>query len=93
MSCLSASMSGFPESRYIVIKEVDLYEAGRAGLIPMSYLEHLAVIQSAVHKIRRINNKTRLETLTIEKDWPEYQPTLQLLAERALAELNAVEHG
>lgn len=86
----SANPSGFPDARYIVIKESDLYEAGRSGLVTIGQLSTLVAIQTAVADIRRMSHKPPLESLTIEKNWPEYEPTFELLAARILAEINAV---
>lgn len=93
MSTLQACSSGFPESRYYVIKEADLYEAGRVGLIPLHFFETLVSIKSALDAVRAQNHKSPLETLIIEKDWPEYQPAFNLLAARVMSELNAIEGG
>lgn len=91
MTTLQACSSGFPESRYIIFKESDLYEAARGGLITAAMMATLVGIKIATEDTRRMHHKIPLETLIIEKSWPEYQPTLDLLSVRVLAELNAVD--
>lgn len=93
MTNLQACSSGFPESRYYVIKESDLYEAQRSGLVTLSQMAALVDVKTATEDVRRMSHKTSLQTLIIEKDWLEYQPTLSLIARRVLSELNAADVG
>lgn len=93
MTHLQACSSGFPESRYVVIKESDLYEAGRVGLLTVAQLAALVKIKAATQEVRRVHCKPLLEILVIEKDWPEYEATFELLAARVLEELRATENA
>lgn len=82
--------STFPEHRYLTIKESDLYQAFKVGAISMSHMDMLREVDEAINKVRVENGKKILKVVVIEENWPEYQPTLELLGERVLAELNAV---
>lgn len=67
------------EQRYIILKQTDL---DRAPLTD-HMREMLEVICANVTIARIDAGKTmRLEAVVIEKDWPEYEPTLALLSAR-----------
>jgi len=84
------SAPSFPESRYLTLKLGDIYEAQRAGLIPMGHFDVLRQIAEAVDTVRANRQREPLECLIVEKDWPEYLPTLKLLGARVKLELDAI---
>ena len=64
------------EQRYIVLKVKDL---------ELLNDERLELVRDAVHSVdqaRTNAGKRPLEAVVIEKDWPEYEPTLALLSAR-----------
>lgn len=82
-------LPSFPESRYVTFKESDVYQAGHTGLLTIHHFQALREIANAVDKVRAERNRGTLEVIVIEKDWPEYQPTLELLGTRVKAELDS----
>lgn len=65
------------ESRYYVLKITD----AKAALTPAE-CGIADIIYTKVQEYRRDAGKTDFSCLCIEKDWPEYEPTLKLLSER-----------
>lgn len=64
------------EHRYIVFKVSDVDE------LDTSYLNTLAHLEELVEEKRREAGKAPLFGLFIERDWPEYEPTLRMLSAR-----------
>ena len=65
------------ETRYYVIKISD----ARKYLTEIE-CEIADGIYAKVYNAREAAGKSSLECLCIEKDWPEYEPTLKLLSDR-----------
>ncbi|WP_236235057.1 hypothetical protein [Pseudomonas tohonis] len=61
------------ENRYIVIKRKDLIAAAETGAVDASFAEALDIVQDSL--------PTR-ECLVIESDWPEYEPSWQMIQAR-----------
>ena len=64
------------EPRYIVLKKTDVDK------LPIVWWDTLRMCLIELGRIRESEGKSPLEALVIEKDWPEYEPTLELLSKR-----------
>jgi len=76
------------EDRYLVFKRLDIKKA-----LDRETLIDLSKINTKVIAWRRLHNKKLaiLKGIFIEKDWPEYMPTLNLLAKRVDGEETETE--
>ena len=70
------------EDRYIVIKLSDASE-----YFTKDGFNELLIIEKLVQEARVQHGKKRLETLVIEKDWPEYGAVYSMLERRSYDEL------
>lgn len=59
------------EQRYLVLKASDVIATG----LSTTELDQLEAICKKVDDYRRNSGKSDLETVVVEKDWPEYEPT------------------
>lgn len=66
------------EERYYVVKKTDLLRLPDA-----EYGDFLAIV-GMVRQHRRNAGKPPLETVVVEKDWPEFAPTVASLLSRAM---------
>ena len=66
------------EPRYIVLKLKDIAAAG----VTADEIAAFNVVCDKVSAWRTGAGKGLLECLVVEKDWPEYQPTLAALSDR-----------
>ncbi len=69
------------EQRYLVLKSSDMIAAG----LTETELDQLQAICAKVDQYRRNAGKPDLETVVVEKDWPEYEPTWQAIEQRLAA--------
>lgn len=69
------------EQRYVVLKASDVIAAG----LTETELDQLQAISNKVDLYRRNAGKPDLETVVVEKDWPEYEPTWTAIEQRAAA--------
>ncbi len=65
------------EERYFVLKLSDATKA--LTLNEMQMLRHL---NNKVHQYRESVDKPKFECVVVEKDWPEYTPTWNAIANR-----------
>lgn len=65
------------ETRYIVIKIKDAEK-----YLMKEQKEQLAAACETITNGRHMEGRGDIKSLVIEKDWPEYIPTLELLSER-----------
>ena len=65
------------ESRYVTFKHKDI-----SGALDSCDLEAFEALCDKINKFRKARGAGELEGIVIEKDWPEYQPTLDLLSKR-----------
>lgn len=70
------------ENRYIIIKQTDLENVSRAGLLKDSEIKNIKSLLDSIFNIRLIEGKQPLECLVIESDWPEYEPVRSALIAR-----------
>lgn len=71
-------MSNFErERRYIVIKLSDAHKA-----LSVQDFDDLERIQERLELYRTQQGKPSLETVVVESDWPEYEPTWQAIQYR-----------
>ena len=71
-----------PEDRYIVIKLSDASE-----YLTKSGLSELLLTEMLIQGSRVLQGKERLETLVVEKGWPEYGALYSMLERRSYEEL------
>lgn len=71
------------EDRYIVIKRSEIEE-----YLTPDQKANLASICLTLNEARKNNKKGPLEALVLERDWPEYKPTLNLLSKRIQGSVN-----
>ena len=64
------------ENRYVVLKEKDL------EVLSVSERNQLDNICRSINLHRGKSGRQGLDSLVIEKDWPEYSPALDLLSAR-----------
>lgn len=76
------------EQRYLTIKLSDLE---RAETKTPGITEYIGNLLRIIEDVRTQSGKVKLEGIVIEKDWPEYEPTLKLLSERVDAESDPVQ--
>lgn len=74
-----------PQDRYIVLKVNDLNLALTAE---EKYALRALCLKLRNHRLRR-GADPELQCMVIEKDWPEYRPTWDLLEDRLVKELEA----
>lgn len=67
------------EDRYIVLKRSDI----QAANFTQYFHDNLKVCTDVLHNSRLSHGKQPLKCLVIESDWPEYEPVLQMLKDRA----------
>ena len=73
------------EDRYLVIKRKDI-----APALTMDEMDHLDILCEKINLSRlQREKKLPVESIVIEKDWPEYEPTLKLLSARVDGEADA----
>lgn len=68
------------EQRYLVMKSSDVIAAG----LTETELDQLQAICAKVDQYRTNAGKPNLESLVIEKDWPEYEPTWKAIEQRVI---------
>lgn len=73
------------EDRYVVIKISDFEEAAKNDpeIKPM-----LNDVLTSVEAYRKSRGKDRLKCVCIEHDWPEFIPTVELIAQRVDEEVS-----
>lgn len=69
------------EQRYLVMKSSDVI----AACLTETELDQLQAICAKVDQYRKNAGKPDLESLVIEKDWPEYEPTWVAIEQRVAA--------
>lgn len=69
------------EQRYLVLKSSDMIATG----LTETELDQLQAICAKVDQYRRNAGKPVLETVVVEKDWPEYEPTWAAIEQRVAA--------
>ena len=69
------------EQQYLVLKSSDVIASG----LSKTELDQLEAICNKVDECRRNAGKPDLETVVVEKDWPEYEPTWKAIEHRVLA--------
>lgn len=69
-------------NRYTVIKNYDLEQAISKGYVSEKDYEALQLILMTLRTMRRAQGKPLLETVVVESDWPEYEPTWKLIEDR-----------
>ena len=74
------------EDRYIVIKKSDLKAAVKSGCLTQGSVLVLGDIAERIKTQRFVDNKAELETVVVERDWPEYQMVWKMIEAR-------VDHG
>lgn len=66
------------EDKYFVFKKSDVRDS--------TVWEYFSRATSRINESRAAHGKQYLECLVIERDWPEYEPTLKLLSDRVDSE-------
>lgn len=74
------------ENRYVVIKRSDLKAAVKSGCLTQGSVLVLGDIAERIKTQRFVDNKAELETVVVERDWPEYQMVWKMIEAR-------VDHG
>ena len=74
------------ENRYIVIKRSDLKAALASNRISKTDMADLIELAERVRTQRFVDSKAELETVVVERDWPEYELVWKMIASR-------VDHG
>lgn len=74
------------EFRYTVLKNSDIEKAIHYGDLPASAYATLSHIVERVRISREERGKAPLETVVVESDWPEYEPTWKAIEERVSAQ-------
>ena len=74
------------ENRYIVIKRADLKAAVKSGRLTQGSVLVIGDIAERIKTQRFVDNKAELETVVVERDWPEYEMVWKMIASR-------VDHG
>lgn len=74
-------MSKILDARYIVIKRKDFED-----YLTQEERDDITHALTMVDNMRTKEGRKSLEALVVEKDWPEYEPTLKALEERVVLE-------
>ena len=74
------------ENRYIVIKRSDLKSALASNRISKTDMANLIELAERLRTQRFVDSKAELETVVVERDWPEYEMVWKMIASR-------VDHG
>ena len=74
------------ENRYIVIKRSDLKSALASNRISKTDMADLIELAERLRTQRFVDSKAELETVVVERDWPEYELVWKMIASR-------VDHG
>lgn len=74
------------EIRYTVIKNKDFEGAIHEGYLLSEQYNELVSILRGVEEYRKSKNKASLEAVVVEKDWPEYEPTWNMIESRVFAQ-------
>lgn len=74
------------ENRYIVIKRSDLKSALASNRISKTDMADLIELAERLRTQRFVDSKAELETVVVERDWPEYEMVWKMIASR-------VDHG
>lgn len=69
-------------NKYIVFKTSDVKAAIQFNFIDANILMHLRELQQATTAVRLNRGAKGLESVVVESDWPEYEPTWDAIAQR-----------